>query len=472
MKIRISILFHILITLLFVGCHKETSNPLYGSWKSVGYGKYLVLDSINYAFYDHTDISCLPAQKGDISLFDTRMHLQNDTLIITKGTGLYSYTRVKQLPELCFQKLSEDKRNDPEYNFEVFVNTIRNHYAYFELNKIEWESLYTRTKRNVSTQTTAVELYMIFEELIDALNDNHGYVEPTDEVYQEAEKLDAHSREMDTVPEYGDFQIAQMVADVYLEENMTKDSGLVSWGRTRDNIGYIQLKAMWLFADLQLSKEEIEEKGYVDAYVDTFAKMNEGEYIKKERAGVAKVMDQIILDLWDTDVIILDIRFNGGGQDAVALEVMKRFNNKKRLIATKKTRTGKGYTQPIPIYLEASSRPYLKPVYLLTSQQTGSAAEMATMAALELEHIKRIGSHTQGATSDALEKRLPNGWYFTTSNEVYVDARGKCYENTGVPVDYDLNYSDDRQMFFRDVANDLEGDQTKVFKGIEVLNAK
>jgi hypothetical protein len=34
------------------------------------------------------------------------------------------------------------------------------------------------------------------------------------------------------------------------------------------------------------------------------------------------------------------------------------------------------------------------------------------------------------------------------SNEVYQDNQGKCYENIGVPVDYELGYPDDRQSFF------------------------
>ena len=472
MKSIITLVPYLLMTMMFVQCGRKSSDPVYGTWKSVGYGKYLVLDSLSYRFYDHTRISCLPAQQGDISLLDGRMQLKSDTLIISKGTSLYFYTRTNQLPEACYEELTEDKKKDPVYNFEVFVKTIEEHYAYFGLNKIQWDSLYQVTRQKVTPQTTEATLYIILEELIETLQDNHGYVEPTDEVYEQAEKLRPITVETDTLPEIGDFQVAKVVADAYLQEDLAKDTWLVHWGKMENNIGYIQLKTMWLFADLDLSKEEIKEKGYINAYVDAFTKLNEGEYIKKERAGVAKVMDSIMNDLQHTDTIVLDIRFNGGGQDAVALEVIKRFNDKKRVIATKKTRVGQGYTNSIPIYLEASDQPYLKPVYVLTSQQTGSAAEMATMATLGLPHIKRIGSHTQGATSDALEKRLPNGWYFTTSNEVYLDVGGKSYENLGVPVDYKLNYPKGRQTFFRSIISDVKGDQKMVLQAIEALQTK
>jgi len=71
-----------------------------------------------------------------------------------------------------------------------------------------------------------------------------------------------------------------------------------------------------------------------------------------------------------------------------------------------------------------------------------------------------------------LEKRLPNGWYFSLSNEVYLDNQGVCYESIGIPVDYELNYPNDRQTFFRSVAEDLEEDKRNVLKAIEDIYAK
>lgn len=40
--------------------------------------------------------------------------------------------------------------------------------------------------------------------------------------------------------------------------------------------------------------------------------------------------------------------------------------------------------------------------------------------------------------------------------EVYLDKEGANYENIGVPVDFKLDYSRDRQAFFKSVINDLE----------------
>jgi hypothetical protein len=61
--------------------------------------------------------------------------------------------------------------NDP-YNFEVFAETYKEHYA-FELNKINWDSLYKTAKEKSTQKTTEVELYLIIQEMIESLNDNH-----------------------------------------------------------------------------------------------------------------------------------------------------------------------------------------------------------------------------------------------------------------------------------------------------------
>lgn len=177
-------------------------------------------------------------------------------------------------------------------------------------------------------------------------------------------------------------------------------------------------------------------------------------------------------DLWTSKFIIIDVRFNGGGQDEVGLEVLRRFNKNRIQIASKKARYKNGYTTKTPIYLEPAVKPYTKPVYLLTSQQSASATDMMALSSMELKRLKRIGSHTNGAISDALQKTLPNGWYFSLSNEVYTDTNDKYYENIGIPVDFELNYPEDRQTFFRSVANDLEKDKRNVLEAIDKLRSE
>jgi len=474
MKIKKTAIILCSITLLLIACTKENkkTDSIEGIWQSIGYGRILNIESAKYAIYDITQISCLPEKEGSISELEGAMEVKNDTLSFKVGFDVYYYERIKDLPIICEQNVSKSKLSDPVYNFEVFANTFKEHYAYFKRNNIKWNSLYPMLKSKITSKTTEAELYLVLEEMLDSLNDNHGYVEPTDEVYELAEKLKKEVKKTEQLKEYGDLEIAELVAEHYLEENLTQDSWLVKWGKMKNNIGYIQVNAMWLYADLNLSDSIIQEKGFVDAYLEAFGKLSDVEQLEAELKGISKTMDKVMEDLSTTRFIILDVRFNGGGNDDVGLEILRRFNPKRLQVATKKARHKNGFSKSIPIFLEAANEPYTNLVYILTSQQSASATDFMALASLEFSNVKRIGSHTNGALSDALEKTLPNGWYFSLSNEEYKDNQGICYESVGIPVDYEVNYPDDRQTFFRSVAKDFELDKKNVLRAIEELRVK
>jgi len=475
MRLKLSTLLAILIISILLSCQSdEKVNPsIEGVWQSIGSGWILkIQDSTEYAFYDITTISCSPARQAHLDEIKESLSIENDTLSFVKGVITYRFTRTRELPKLCETVISGENKKDPIYNFEVFAATVKEHYAFMELNTLDWPNLYEQQKDKLSKNPTHTGLYNVLEETLELLKDNHAFLEATDDVYEALEQVSDEEQDAtsdDTLPEYGDFIVADMVAKHHLKEDMTKDSWLIKWGKMEDNIGFIQIKAMWLFADLNIPDSLIEEMGYVDAYVKTFHEINEGNYIEKEVEGVKKVMDRVMSDLINTEKIVIDIRFNGGGQDAVSFEMLSRFNPANRQIVTTKLRHENGFSPILNIYLESSPNVYTKPVFVLTSRQTGSAAEAFAIGSLNIPHLKRIGSHTQGALSTALEKTLPNGWVFSISNEIYMDNHGNSYENIGIPVDYELNYPDDRQTFFRSVANDIEKDKEHILNAIKTL---
>ncbi|AXT58190.1 hypothetical protein D1815_21380 [Aquimarina sp. AD1] len=462
----------LLIVILLIGCkpNEDKNHSIKGIWKSIGYGEILKIDANSYEYFDISDISCLPVKEGTVSEVANSMQVSNDTLIINRGFNRYRYLRIKKLPDFCNQN-SKDK-NNILYNFEVFANTYKNHYAYFKLNKIDWDNLYINSKNKINSKSTEVDLYIVMEDMIEKLKDNHGSITPTDEVYKLAENQiqpELAEEETKELKEYGDFEIAGMVANYYLKEDLTKDTWLMKWGKMENNVGYIQIKAMFLYADLNLNDSLVKENGFISTYMDAFDSLNYQQQISEEVDGISKLMDTIMQDLKETNYLIIDVRFNGGGHDVVSLEILRRFNSVRKKIAVKKARHNNKYTIKTPIYLEAAKNPYTKPVYLLTSQQSASAADMMALSSMELDNLKRIGSHTNGAISDALQKTLPNGWYFSLSNEIYTDNNDKCYENIGVPVNYELNYPNDRQTFFRSVADDLEKDKKNILNAINEL---
>lgn len=218
---------------LFFGCESKVKKPetIEGIWKSIGYGKYVVIDSSQYSYYDVTSLSCIPIKQGKLETVKDEMKLVNDTLTIGKGYTVYRYTRASSLPSSCDESTTD--LNDPLYNFEVYAATYKKHYAYFELNKLNWDSLYLNAKNKINATTSEAELYLILDALQENLNDNHGAIEPTDEIYELVEKLQPEPEteaELE-VREYGDFEIASLVANHFLDEDMTQDSWLVKWGK-------------------------------------------------------------------------------------------------------------------------------------------------------------------------------------------------------------------------------------------------
>lgn len=171
-------------------------------------------------------------------------------------------------------------------------------------------------------------------------------------------------------------------------------------------------------------------------------------------------------DLSNAKALVLDVRFNGGGKDEVAMEIMRNFNEKRHLAFTKKARLNSGFTPVTKVFLEASQAPYTKPVFIVTSQHSASATEIMVLSSLSLEHVHRLGDRTEGVFSDVMEKALPNGWEVGLSNEVYLDTKGTNYENIGIPPSISLNYPNDIQDFYRSLVADLEGDKQRILNEV------
>ena len=458
-----------LLALSLNSCQTYTTD-LNGQWTSLGSGLLLeISDSTDYAFYDYTDFACVPARSGDLSEMLPHLSLEQDTLTLRTGVVNYQFVPTKRTPKVCRVEVATNRLLEPLYNFDVFAQTVEEHFAFFEQTGVDWPTLRAEQRQKIVQNPTDVNLYLTIEETLELLKDNHGFIEASEEVYEQLEFMEFEEQEEGDLPEYGDFQVAAMVADTFLSEDLTEDSPLISWGKVNDSLGFIQVKAMWLYADLDIPQELIDDLGYVDAYVTTFNQMYEGDYIQKEVQVVSKIMDRVIADLAATNALIIDVRFNGGGQDAVSFEILSRFTTEPLQVATQKLRMGDGYTPIQPLSIQPATVTYSKPVYVLTSPQTGSAAEAFSIATMAMNNVKRIGAPTSGAMSTALEKTLPNGWPFAISNEVYMDNAGNAYEYLGVPSDIQIDYPKDRQDFFRSVVSDLEGDKSQILEIISEL---
>ena len=436
-----------------------------GTWHNTGYGISLHITAHHYTFYDRTTISCTKKHQGSLEELLPFLVKTSDTLILSKGTSTYRFLPAEAPSQGCSAKVRETGSNNVLYNFDVFAETLNDHFVYFEMQGINPGELFKSARSRLEIDPTEQQLYLIMQKILDTLNDNHGYLEAPEALLPEASSFENATGDQEE-PSYGDFQVADRVSDVYIDREYTRGTRIMRWGTLNDSLGYLQIKAMWLFADLELQDRIVKEEGYVGAYIHAMGELYEGTYIERERSAVALLLDTVMADLMHTKAMIVDIRFNGGGQDVVSMELLKRFNEKYRPVARKKARFRNTFTDRQTLFLEAGDQAYLNPVFLLTSRQSASAADFLALAALELPHITRVGTPTQGALSDALEKTLPNQWQFALSNELYTDLNGNVYEYKGIAPDIPVNYPEDRQDFFRLLMENPENDKAIILNAV------
>jgi len=463
---NLKLILFLISILIFISCNPKEPK-LDGIWKSIGYGQLLEINGNQFSLFEVTDISCLPILEGDISTqFNSQLDVNNDTLSIKYGINTYYYLRSNNTPSESTIKLKEKKKKSPMYNLEVLANNFKDHYVYFETRGINWDKLYTDTKRKITTETTELDLYLILKDMLKNFNDGHVEFEASDSIMILADKIDGvEENTTDDNKKYiSSKEIRKQVAKSYLSDKISNNKSRVTkWGLSDKNIGYIQINAMMGHAYFE-SIDSLKDKAYWDAYFDLADEMTDESFRNKEIDGLNKTLDSAFKDLYNTDAIILDVRFNGGGFDEIGMEIMRRFNPIKHEIFTKKAKHGNGFTKINHVYLERIEKAYTNPVYLLTSKLSASATEIMVLSSLNLKHITRIGGATEGVFSDMLSKTLPNGWMFSLSNEVYLDNKGNNYEGKGFPVHIDLEYPEERQALYRHIMNDLEYDKHKILE--------
>jgi len=106
----------------------------------------------------------------------------------------------------------------------------------------------------------------------------------------------------------------------------------------------------------------------------------------------------------------------------------------------------------------------------LTSHQTASASETFVLASLNLTNAQKIGSNTEGVFSDVLSKKLPNGWDYSLSNEVYESADKINYERIGIPADYKIDYSEKTSEFYNNLLEELKTGEDSAIEKVKELN--
>ena len=191
----------------------------------------------------------------------------------------------------------------------------------------------------------------------------------------------------------------------------------------------------------------IDNKGIATGYLrigDFMSYIDEGLITETPKRNTDKahrqfeeLVTKILTQLNDTQSLIIDIRENEGGLDMQGLWLLQHLIEEQQL-AWHVSSCFKGeFSHDVDVTMTPSDGiSYTKPIVLLTSFGTVSAAETFASAMKTLPHVTIVGESTSGATSDAFGRMLPNGWEYSLSNLYYKNRDLENHEVKGVQPDH------------------------------------
>jgi hypothetical protein len=343
------------------------------------------------------------------------------TAFTEQNVTRFHFRQSDGLPLTCAR---DNKTDDPLLNFDVLWRSFAEQYAFFKERRVDWYEMYRRYRPRVSGSTSPDQLYTVMTEMLGEIDDRHITLHRpgSDEfrsglgpVIQRA--LARYGAEPQAAENgfYGWFMAQterrkDLIARRYLAHGgHAAGNGNITWGQIGP-IGYLRVDAMSGYG---------EQDGYL-----------------AQKPILSAALDAALQQFKDAKGVIIDLRWNLGGNDGHGLDIAARFTNQRYLAYGKQARSGALVTEYQPVFVTpAHGSVFTGPVIVLTSNITVSAGEDLVLALMGRPRTLRVGSLTAGAHSDQLMKPLPNGWVFSISNEIFSASDGVVHEGRGIAPD-------------------------------------
>lgn len=407
----------------------QTNN---GIWQTKGYGFVFSIEEEETTIFDVSSIATIPSAEGNTVMdsfflegsYFGNFAVQDEQFVLQVANGNVFYLE----PLDSLSNLIVEDPEDPQLIFDILWQTHQEYSALLHILDLDWEAVRDTLRPQLTDSTDDATLFAVLEAMLEPLNDGHS-------VLADFENGSFYSGGPDASPYWeaeGDgANLINAIILNYLEGNVTlSGSGFIGYGPVGDSLAYINVGSM---------------DGYLDD--EDATEIDQNEAFKVEMIEALEAMK-------DQKGLILDIRFNGGGSDLLARTLASYFTTERRLAYTKQAREGAidQFLDSIPFFIEPLEAIYFadKPIIVLTSDYTASAAEILTLCLNQIPNVTTLGESTYGIFSDAIPKVLPNGWFFTYSAERYLSPEGTNYEQLGIPPDIEV-----------------QGDSTRIVTGID-----
>jgi hypothetical protein len=406
-------------------------------WRTDGYSMIITVTGNQLKMYETTAISCIPdkaidqvstpAGDGTVSygnqgVATVSIHQDANGHATIHGWGSaeagINLLPISALPANC----SKPVPDTPINNFDVFWQTFAENYNSFGRKNINWQAVRDQYRPMVTNDTSKKELFSIFKQMIAPLGDAHTEIDNNngdDFTPKRPGTRDENDVSGDKASKAVDRYLKDTL-NVSQIENYANDS--ISYADLPDGRGYLRIKSFSGYG------------GKPDTFLTNSPVLTNALNTIFTAQRVAALKD-----------LIIDVRFNDGGDDALGLQVAGRLTNTPYVAFRKQARndpndpTKHTPLQTVMVNPTPGVPHYTGPIQLLASDLTISAGETFDMDLLGRQPAPvRYGTPTQGVFSDQMfpdgqGRTLPNGWNFELGNEDYFDANGHNYEGVGVP---------------------------------------
>ena len=398
-----------------------------GTWGDPGTGLALTIDANGVSKYHFTRETCV--MNTEYSLDEA------EAVFLEPNAGAsnqdFSYTfegepvilRSQVPPTICAD-VQYTENFDPVLVFEQVWHTFNDYYPTFAVRQIDWQAQRDLYEPQVSDSTTQEELFALLSSMMSIIDDSH--VELTaetslvDDFFTPA-NVKGWITNIFALAKAVNIEPLQALAATISQFNRsleryygasefntwgTVDEAfpMLVWGRLEGNVGYLQINSM-----------NIAEQPLID-----------------QLSLVSAQLAIVLAELADTEAMIVDVRFNTGGSDQFARTVAGHFAEQRALAYTRENYNNGNPVARESLFIEPAEQAYTKPVTLLTSPATLSAAEHFTLAMRTLTHVTHSGERTGGAFSAMLEVPLAKGWHLGLSYQQHYAPDEQQYEVVGI----------------------------------------
>jgi carboxyl-terminal processing protease len=271
--------------------------------------------------------------------------------------------------------LGDTPDNTTENVFNYFIQQMEENYSGKDVRAVNWDSLVQIYRPKINAQTTENQLISTMNAMLLPFGDQHLTFNTSNRFYNPASF--SFFPNSDSLPNFINDAAVEKILKIRLKTYKT----LFAYGKTSDNKGYINVRT---FGDDNLKQTDFE------------------------------FFSTILEELKDTKGLIVDVRQNGGGNEAYAKIVAGRLVTSTQIYKYNRTKIGLTKTDYNDFQKSELSPSgawqYGQPIMILTNKYTYSTGINFVLMLRTQTHVTTLGTATGDGVVGGASREMPNGW--------------------------------------------------------------